>query len=426
MHGGFMAVVRAFHGYRPQVEKAEAVASVPYDVINSNEARAIAKDNPLSFLHVVKPEIDLPEDVDSYDDEVYAKGRENLDRLISDGVLFREKQPALYLYQQQMGAHVQTGLVGLCSIDDYANDIIKKHEHTRAAKERDRIRHVDALNANTGPVFLTYKQRADIDAVIQNILIRQKPVYDFSANDGITHRLWIISESETIITLERAFAEISHLYVADGHHRSASAAKVGEMRRAANASHKGDEAYNYFLAVLFPDQQLQILDYNRVVRDLNGLSVASFLKALANVFTVEEKDSAFSPPTRHQFGMYVAGQWYGLSTRQITWDEDDPVDRLDVSILSKLILEPTLGIGDLRLDERIDFVGGMRGMDELSRRVDSGEMAVAFSLHPTSITDLMAIADSGNVMPPKTTWFEPKLRSGLIVNRLDGYLDDIR
>ena len=414
-----MATVKPFKGIRPAKEMAEKVASFPYDVVNSEEAREIAKGNPYSFLHVVKPEIDLAPDVDHYDASVYAKGKENLDRLISDGVLIQDGNPCMYVYQQKMGDHVQVGLVAGSSVTDYENDIIKKHEHTREVKEKDRIRHVDTLNANTGPVFLTYKHLDEIDSLINEFKDNKEADYDFVSEDGIGHTFWVLDDEALIERLESYFGQIDYLYVADGHHRSASAAIVGKQRKEKNPNHRGNEEYNYFLSVLFPDNQLKILDYNRVVKDLNGLSEDDLISEISKKFEINKSDSSVLPANKREMGMYLSGQWYSLKAIQGTWEDSDPVNRLDVAILYNNLLKPILNIGDLRKDERIDFVGGIRGLGELEKRVNSGEMAVAFSLFPTSIEDLMAIADSGDVMPPKSTWFEPKLRSGLIIHLLD-------
>ncbi len=376
----------------------------------------MAADNPLSFLHVVKPEIDLDPGIDVYAPEVYAAGAKNLRRLIDDGILIRERSPALYLYRQRMGDHVQTGLVAGASVDEYEADLIKKHEHTRPAKEDDRTRHIDALDANTGPVFLTYKARPEIDALVDR-LTGSPPTYDFVAPDGIQHVLWVIDSDGDRDALLAAFAEVSELYVADGHHRSAAGTRIRALRRDANPDHTGDESYNYFLSVIFPDDQMMILDYNRVVRDLNGLDPDSFLAAVGERFELEPTTDG-RPTRRRCFGMYLRGRWYRLTARAGSFPADDPVSSLDVAILQDNLLAPVLGIGDPRSDERIDFVGGIRGLTELERKVDSGEWAVAFALHPTSIDQLFAVADAGLVMPPKSTWFEPKLRSGLIVRPL--------
>jgi uncharacterized protein (DUF1015 family) len=408
-----MARIEPFRAFRPRPEFAERVASPPYDVLSSEEAREMAADNPLSFLHVVKPEIDLPPETDLYAPEVYAKGAENLARLIEDDVLIRDPTPAVYLYRQRMGDHVQTGLVAGASVDEYERDLIKKHEHTRPAKEDDRTRHIDALDANTGPVFLTYAARPEIDDLVTR-LTDAAPTYDFVAPDGIQHVLWVIDDMGDRDALVRAFQAVPVLYVADGHHRSAAAVRIRAARREANPNHTGEEPYNYFIAVLFPDDQMKILDYNRVYSDLNGRSVDKFLGAVSASFDVAQTGSG-RPHRPTTFGMYLAGKWYLLTARRGTFPEDDPVRGLDVAILQDNLLAPVLGIGDPRSDQRIDFVGGIRGLGELERLVDSGRWSVAFALHPTSISQLFAVADAGRVMPPKSTWFEPKLRSGLIV-----------
>jgi len=412
-----MAKVRPFKALRPVPEYVKEVASPPYDVLNSAEARKIAEGKPYTFLHVVKPEIDLPEDTDLYSPAVYAKGRENLQRLVSQGIMTQEARPCFYLYQQGMGYHKQIGLVCSASIEDYERDIIKKHEHTRADKENDRIRHVDTLNANTGPVFLTYRASGKLNA-IANEYKEREPLYDFVSEDGIWHTVWRIDDEEIIQRIEDLFAEIPVLYVADGHHRSASGTAVGQRRRAANPNHTGEEEYNFFLAVIFPHDQLYIMDYNRVVKDLNGLSEGEFMARVKEKFDIEPVEQAFSPRVLHAFGMYIGDHWYRLMAKAGTYPKDDPVASLDVAILQNNLLSPILGIEDPRKDKRIDFVGGIRGLEELERRVNAGE-AVAFSMHPTSIEQLMAIADAGKVMPPKSTWFEPKLRSGILVHLLD-------
>jgi len=414
-----MAVIKPFRGLRPKPELAEKVASPPYDVLNSSEARLLAKNNPYSFLHINKPEIDLPEDTNVYDEAVYQKGAENLKRFVAEGILVQDAKPAFYIYRQIMGNHSQVGIVAGASVEDYEQDRIKKHELTRADKEEDRLKHVDYLNAQTGPVFLTYKAVRDIDRIVSMITLRD-PQNDFTAEDGIRHTFWAVDNADEIQTLQMAFSEINALYVADGHHRSAAAVRVKKMRQAANPRHRGDEEYNYFLSVIFPHNQMYIMDYNRVLKDLNGHSEALFLDLVAKNFNLK-KIGAFSekPKQKHHFAMYLNGNWYEMIAKADTFDAQDPVNRLDVSILMNNLLVPVLNIGDPRKDKRIDFVGGIRGLDELKRRVDSGEMAVGFALFPTSIEDLMAIADAGKFMPPKSTWFEPKLRSGLVVHLLD-------
>ncbi len=411
-----MARVEPFKAWRPRVDVCAEVASPPYDVLSSAEAREMAADNPLSFLHVVKPEIDLEEGIDLYSDEVYAKGAENLRRLIDDGTLVGEGAPALYLYRQRMGGHVQTGLVAGASVDEYEADLIKKHEHTRPVKEDDRTRHVDALDANTGPVFLTYKARPEIDSLVDR-LTAAGPVYDFTAPDGIQHVVWVISDPTDRDALVAAFRQVPELYVADGHHRSAAGTRIRALRRDANPNHTGGEPYNFFLSVIFPDDQMMILDYNRAIRDLGGLDHDAFLARVGESSEIAEDDSG-RPDGPRSFGMYLGGRWYLLRAKEGSFPADDPVRSLDVAILQDNLLAPVLAIGDPRADERIDFVGGIRGLGELEGKVDSGEWAVAFALYPTSIDQLFAVADAGLVMPPKSTWFEPKLRSGLIVRPL--------
>jgi len=414
-----MAVIKPFRGLRPKKELAEKVASPPYDVLSSEEAREMAKNNPYSFLHINKPEIDLPPETDIYDEAVYQKGRENLDRFIKEGILIQDEKPMFYVYRQIMGNHSQIGLVAGASVEEYEKGLIKKHELTRADKEEDRVKHVNTLNAQTGPVFLTYKAKPEIDALI-NKIIEDEPEYDFTADDGIRHTFWLVDKEEDIQKLQDLFKELDCLYVADGHHRSAAAMRVKQMRLAQNPNHTGEEEYNYFLTVIFPHDQMYIMDYNRVVKDLNGLSKEEFLKKVEEKFEVKKLGStAEKPKKKHEFVIYLDGEWYQLKAKPGTFNENDPVEQLDVSILMKNLLVPILGIGDPRKDKRIDFVGGIRGLEELKRRVDSGDWKVAFGLYPTSIEDLMAIADAGKIMPPKSTWFEPKLRSGLVIHKLD-------
>lgn len=411
-----MAKITPFRALRPRPEVAAQVASPPYDVLNSEEAREMAAGNPHSFLHVIKPEIDLPSGTDLYSDEVYAKAGENLRRLIDEGTLLREDAPALYLYRQVMGDHVQTGLVAGASVDEYESGAIKKHEFTRPQKEDDRTRHVDSLDAQAGPVFLTYRKRPEIDAMVAK-LTAGKPEYDFTADDGIKHVLWVVSDAADRDALVAAFAQVPELYVADGHHRSAAATRVRAARRDANPGHTGNEAYNEFLTVIFPDDQMLVMDYNRVVKDLNGLDAQGLLSAIGDKFEVSEASSP-KPEASRSFGMYLAGKWYRLTARDGSYPADDAVNRLDVAILQNNLLSPILGIGDPRKDDRVNFVGGIRGTEELERLVDSGKQAVAFALFPTSMDELFSVADAGDVMPPKSTWFEPKLRSGLITRPL--------
>jgi len=414
-----MVKIKEFRGLRPTAEMVEAVASPPYDVLNSQEARDMVRKKPYSFLHVVKPEIDLPENISPYDESVYRKGKENLDRLIADGILIQDTRPAFYFYRLIMGDITQIGLVAGASIEDYENDLIKKHELTRADKEADRIKHVDTLNANAGPVFLTYQAREDMNTLTAEVIGRD-PIYDFTSDDGIRHTFWKADSQEMVERIRKIFSGIDRLYVADGHHRSASGTIVGQRRREANPDHTGEEEYNYFLSVIFPHNQLYIMDYNRVVKDLNHHSPEEFIRLISNCFEVkvQANNTPYHPESPLNFGMYLSGKWYILTAKYGSFPADDPVASLDISILQNNLLSPILGIGDPRKDNRIDFVGGIRGLKELCRRVDEGE-AVAFALYPTSIEQLMAVADQGLMMPPKSTWFEPKLRSGIIIHLLN-------
>lgn len=415
-----MAILKPFRGLRPKKEFVERVASLPYDVINTEEAQKLAEGNPYSFLHVVRPEIDLDSDIDLYDDRVYKKAYENFKKLIDDGILIQDENEYLYIYELEWNGHIQRGILGCASVDDYINDVIKKHELTRKEKEDDRTRHVKELNANAGPVFLTYKALDEIDNIVNSYIENNQPEYNFVAEDGIRHTLWIIKEGEIIEKLSNIFnKKIPVLYVADGHHRSASAARVGVEKRKENPNYTGNEEFNYFLAVFFPHNQLKILDYNRVVKDLNNKDQHTLLNEIKDKFEVEKVDSAYRPEALHYFGMYLDGQWYKLKAKDNIINDNDPVESLDVSILQKNILTPILGIGDPRIDKRIHFVGGIRGLEELERLVDSGEYAIAFSMYPTTINQLMSIADANKLMPPKSTWFEPKLRSGLVIHLLD-------
>jgi len=413
-----MAVIRPFRAVRPVPELASKVAALPYDVMSSEEARGMVQDNPYSFLHVDKAEIDLERNIDLYDNKVYEKARDNLKGMIENGVLREDEEPRLYIYRQVMGERAQTGIVACASIDDYLNNIIKKHELTRADKELDRTKHVDYCDANTGPIFLTYPAVAEVNGIIANWITRE-PVYDITAEDGIRHIVWIIDEVKTIEQLVDLFAQVKYLYIADGHHRSASAVRVGQQRRQSKPDYSGEEEFNSFLSVIFPDQDLYIMDYNRVVKDLHGLSADEFMAKVADLFSIKKHEGSdpYKPQNKHQFGMYREGQWYELEAKAGSFDDADPVARLDVSILQNNILRPLLGIEDPRTDKRIDFVGGIRGLKELEKRVDDG-MQVAFSMYPTTIQDLMDIADAGKVMPPKSTWFEPKLRGGLFIHKL--------
>ncbi len=404
--------VKAFKAWRPAAGKAETVASVPYDVVDTKQAAALAEGNPDSFLHVVRAEIDLPADTNPYSDEVYAKAKANLQRLMDDGTLVRETEPSIYLYSQQMGDHIQYGIVATCHVEDYETGKIKIHEKTRRVKEEDRIRYVDTQNANTGPVFLAYRDSDKINAVV-DATKAEEPLYKFTAEDGVTHTVW---KFENPSELESAFGEIPATYVADGHHRSASAAKIGAMRREANPNHTGDEPYNYFLAVMFPESELKILAYNRVILTLPGTK-DEFYSALNEKFTVEQ-NGVKVPAKAGEICMYIDGKWSTLTPKQMP-EATDPVAALDVSILQNEVLAPILNIADPRESNDIDFIGGIKGTDELEKWVDEGRAVLAFSMYPTSMDQLFSVADAGMPMPPKSTWFEPKLRSGLLVNTLD-------
>ncbi len=413
-----MSLIKPFAGLRPAPGKAVDVAAPPYDVLNTGEARARAAGRPWSFLHISRPEIDLPEGTDPYSSMVYERGAENFGRMQTEGVLRRDQGARYYLYRLVMGNHTQTGLVAVASVSDYDVNRIRKHEFTRPDKEDDRVRQIDALNAQTGPVFLTYRHSATVDRIAAEATAAA-PEVDMEADDGVRHTLWVVEEPRHIDDLSAAFDAMDCLYIADGHHRSAAASRVAAMRRQASPGHTGEEGYNYFLSVLFPDNQMQILDYNRVVRDLNGLTPEAMVERVGDRFGVESSADAVKPGRPGEFGMYLGGQWYRLTIAPEHIPADDPVARLDVSLLAENLIEPVLGVGDPRRDKRIDFVGGIRGLAELARRVDSGEMAVAFSLFPTGLADLMAVADAEKVMPPKSTWFEPKLADGLVSHLLD-------
>jgi uncharacterized protein (DUF1015 family) len=412
-----MSQLKPFRAHRPRPDLAAQVAAVPYDVVNTQEAAALAQGNPHSFLHVGRPEIDLPAGTDIHSDAVYAKGVANLQALIQDGVLLHEDAPCLYVYQQRMGDHVQAGLVGLCSAKEYEGGTIKRHEFTRQDKEDDRTRHVTEQAANAEPVFLAYRAVPAIDGIVDGVRATA-PVYDVTTPDGIGHTVWVIRDPATVAQLEALFQAVPALYIADGHHRTAAAIRYAQARRAATPSPSGDEPFERFMAVVFPHDQLKIMDYNRVVKDLNGLSPEAFLARVGEKFEVAPAAER-SPQRPTCFGMYLEGAWHQLTAKPGTYPAADPVRGLDVSILQENLLNPILGIDDPRTNTRIDFVGGIRGMDELERRVREG-CAVAFSLHPTSLTQLMSVADAGEVMPPKSTWFEPKLRSGLLVRMYEG------
>ncbi len=402
-----------FRAVRPRPDLAARVAAVPYDVVNRVEAAELARGNPHSFLHVGRSDIDLPPDVDPYDPRIYARARAALDELLASGTLLEDSKPGLFLYRQVMDGRAQTGVVGCVHVDDYERDLIRKHEKTRQDKEDDRTRHVLTLNANAEPVFLTYRSEPEIDAQVAQI-VSSAPLYDFTAPDGVRHTVWTVPDPGG---LARAFGAVPHSYVADGHHRSASAWRAGKERRAANPSHRGDEEYNWFLAVLFPSSELRILPYNRLVRDLKGQTPAEVLARIGKLGTLQPTHDPV-PDRSGVFALYLDGRWQRLELDPASIDRADPITSLDVSLLQDRVLGPILGIGDPRTDKRIDFVGGIRGPAELQRRVDSGEMAVGFSLYPTTLDQLMAVSDAGHVMPPKSTWFEPKLRSGLFVHRL--------
>jgi uncharacterized protein (DUF1015 family) len=415
-----MAIVKPFRGMRPAHNYAEKVAALPYDVISSQEARKLAAGNTYSFYHVSKPEIDLDANIDPYDPRVYKQGADYFKQLVEQKVLLQDKEPCFYLYRQVMGEHSQTGLVACVAVEEYNDNKIKKHELTRPDKEDDRLKHILALSSQTGPVFLTYPAVEKLDGIFKKLAAR-KPIYNFTSEDQIEHTFWVINNEDTIKEIKKQFSKIKNLYVADGHHRSAAAARVSELLKKKNPQHHDNDEYNFFLAVIFPHDQMQILAYNRAVADLHGLTPEKFLKKIAEKFLVRDYSDAegYQPAVHHDFGMYLEGMWYRLSAIPGTWKENDPLERLDVNILYHNLLKPVLGIGDPRKDKRIGYIGGIRGLEGLKNRVDSGEMAVAFALYPTQIEDLLLIADAGEIMPPKSTWFEPKLRDGLIMHMLD-------
>lgn len=414
-----MAKIKPFRGVRPPRELVEEVASRPYDVLNSDEARREADGNPKSLYHIIKPEIDFDPSTDEHDPCVYDKAVENFNAFQSNGWLVQDDDDHYYIYAQTMDGRTQYGIVIAANVDDYMEERIKKHELTRRDKEEDRMKHVRINNANVEPVFFTFPDNDVLERIIADVT-KGAPEYDFTAPDGFGHHFWVIDDKATIEAITGEFARIPYLYIADGHHRTAAAALVGAEKAKANPGHRGDEEYNYFLAVAFPASHLKIIDYNRVVRDLNGLTPEEFLSRLEKDFIVEARGAdIYKPEKLHNFSLYLAGTWYSLTAREGRYNDQDPIGVLDVTISSDLILRDILGITDLRSDKRIDFVGGIRGLSELSRRVDSGEMAMALALYPVSMKQLMDIADSGNIMPPKTTWFEPKLRSGLVIHKLD-------
>jgi len=416
-----MAIVKLFRGLRPPREIAKDLACLPYDVMSVEEASGMALGKENSLLHITRAEIDLPQNIDTHSEEVYRKSVSNFDLWRKKGWLIQDEEPAYYIYAQTMTGRTQYGIVGCASIDDYMNGLIKKHELTRPDKEQDRMVHIRTNNANIEPVFLTYPPVKDLDSIVKKIIDKQEPEYDFVAEDGFGHHFWVIRDRKTTDLIQKLFAEkVPYTYVADGHHRTAAAALVGKEKRESNPDHNGTEEYNYFMAVHFPADQLRIIDYNRTVKDLNGLTTKEFITKLETGFKISEKGSKIYKPRRlHNFSMYLDGVWYSLTAKKDTFDDNDPIGILDVTILTNQVLAPILDIQDLRRSKRIDFVGGIRGLGELKKRVDSGDMKVAFALYPVSMKQLIAIADSDNIMPPKTTWFEPKLRSGLVIHLLE-------
>ena len=413
-----MATVKPFRAIRPVKELASKIAALPYDVMDTAEAREMVKENPYSFLHVDKAQIDLDESINMYDDRVYEKARENLNKMIETGQFIQDEKPCFYAYRQVMNGRGQTGLVACTSVDDYVNNIIKKHELTVEAKELDRVNHVDYCDANTGPIFLTYRANSEISEIV-NKCVEEEPLYNFVSEDGNGHVVWLIDDSEVVSRLEELFKNVDYLYIADGHHRSASAVKVGHLRRVQNDSYTGEEEFNFFLSISYPDDELEVLDYNRTVKDLNGLTSEEFLEKVSEEFIIRhsKNNEAVKPEVKHTFGMYLENKWYVLEAKDGIYNEEDPVDRLDVSILQNKILNPILGIKDPRKSNRIAFIGGIRGLKELEKRANT-DMKVSFSMFATTTDDIMSIADSGKTMPPKSTWFEPKPRSGLFIHKL--------
>jgi uncharacterized protein (DUF1015 family) len=415
-----MAVIKPFRGLRPPRVLAKDLACLPYDVMNTEEAMKMAKGKECSLLHITRSEIDLPAETDTHSEEVYRKSVENFQKWQKTGWLVQDQKPCYYIYAQTMNGRTQYGIVGCASVDDYLNGVIKKHELTRPDKEQDRMIHVRVNNANIEPVFFAYPPVKEIDDIVENIVKNEEPEYDFVAEDGFGHQFWVVRKTVTNKLIEKLFSEkVPFTYVADGHHRTAAAALVGKEKRENNAKHNGTEEYNFFLAVHFPADQLQIIDYNRTIKDLNGLTPEEFLSRLESSFVIVEKEKTYKPGKLHNFGMYLEGRWYSLTAKPGTYNDNDPIGVLDVTILTSRILSPILDIQDLRRSKRIDFIGGIRGLKELKKRVDTGEMKVAFALYPVSMKQLITIADSGNIMPPKSTWFEPKLRSGLVIHLLE-------
>ncbi len=413
-----MSIVRPFRGLRSRPELAKTVASPPYDVLNAKEARAMAEGNPNSFLRVNKSELEFPDTINPYSDEVYKRAKENLEKLESRGIMIRDPKPCFYLYRLTMNGRSQTGLVALTSVEEYDAGKIKKHEHTRPEKVEDRAHHISMVNAQVGPVFTTFRYNAEIDKLFKKVTSTPAPT-DFVSDDGIRHELWVVSDDNTISDIVNAFAKLDALYIADGHHRSESAAELGRRMRAQNKNHTGQEPYNFFLNVLFADRELAIMPYNRVVKDLNGMTLAQFLEKIKDKFMVTPQVSEVNPQKLHTFGFYCEGKWYLLTAKEGTFDPNHPTRSIDASVLADNLIAPVLGITNPRTDKRIDFVGGIRGTKELVRLVDSGEFKAAFSLYPTTIEQLLNVADRGEVMPPKSTWFEPKLRDGMVVNLLN-------
>ena len=411
-----MAVFKSFRAYRPAQRNQSLIPALPYDVMSSEEAREMVKGNSLSFLHVDRAEIDFPVGTDKYSNEIYEKAKENLLALENTGAMIQDSAPCFYIYRQVMNGRAQVGLVGCASIDDYINNVIKKHEKTLAKKEKDRINHVNITDANTGPIFLTYRKNSAINMTVSLWMNEKEPVYNFEA-DGVLQTVWVVDDTEIINRLSSLFKDVDYLYIADGHHRCASAVKVGQMRRAEHPDYTGNEEFNFFLAVAFPDDELEIMDYNRVVKDLNGMSSDEFLSRVFENFEIKKEDAPYHPTERHTFGMYLDKEWYSLKAKKSIINENDPVARLDVSILQENLLDPILGIKDPKNDSRIDFIGGIRGLTELEKRAKT-DMKLAFSMYPTTTDDLIAIADAGKIMPPKSTWFEPKLLSGLFIHHL--------
>jgi uncharacterized protein (DUF1015 family) len=410
-----MAVIKPFRAMRPIKELVDKIAALPYDVMNSDEAREMVKDNPYSFLHVDRAEVDLPLDTDVYSDEVYEKAKVNLKNMIDKGYYKEDKEPCFYVYKQSMKGRSQVGLVGCASIDDYNNNVIKKHELTREEKEIDRVKHLYKIKAHTGPIFLTYRENKEISSIVKEWTLRE-PLYNFKSEDGNKHTVWIINDYKVVKRISELFEKVNYLYIADGHHRTASAAKVGQIEREENKNYKGNEEFNYFLSIVYPDSELEVLDYNRSVKDLNGLTEKEFLDNVSEKFIITKKDKEVKPNKKHNFGMYLNKQWYLLEAKEGIFNPEDPVEQLDVSILQNNLLRPILNIEDPRTSKRIKFIGGVRGLKELEKRADT-DMKVSFSMFPTTIEDIMAIAESQKVMPPKSTWFEPKPRSGLFLHK---------